>query len=167
MAKNPTRFGRALGAIHLPARPFFPMARGTTLMLWIRWYAGTCEDGKFRAVTRLSRVTLSDVIATWAFLLENAGDKEHRGTCVRSAEVISAVLDFDGDTASRILSAMQQIGLINITDGVISICNWGKRQFESDLDRTAALRQRRWRDGQRSGPVTRDKRVTNGHVTRE
>jgi hypothetical protein len=39
---------------------------------WFRWYEGTSEDGKFRTVARMSRVTVRDVLALWAFMLEDA-----------------------------------------------------------------------------------------------
>jgi hypothetical protein len=126
---------------------------------WFRWYEQTCEDGKFRAVARLSRVTVRDVIALWAFLLEDAANLEHRGTCRRSINFIASVLDFDDETVIRILNAMQELEMVVGDHGEITISNWNKRQFESDADPTASRRQRdkRNRDkGSSHDPVTRD-----------
>lgn len=44
---------------------------------------------------------------------------------------------------------------------------WSKRQPPSDIDSTAAERQRRHREKTSNGHVTRDSPVTHGHVTRE
>ena len=126
---------------------------------WFRWYEQTCEDGKFRVVARLSRVTVRDVIALWAFMLEDAAHLEHRGVCMRDEDFMAGVLDFDDGVVERILESMESAGLISVGHGAITICNWGKRQFEGDADPTAAERQRRKRE--------RDKTVSNGPVTRD
>jgi hypothetical protein len=126
---------------------------------WFRWYEQTCEDGKFRAVARLSRVTVRDVIALWAFLLEDAANLEHRGVCQRNEDFMSSVLDFEDGTVERILEAMEDLKMVSVGHGAITVINWGKRQFESDADPTASRRQRdkRNRDkGSSHDPVTRD-----------
>jgi hypothetical protein len=126
---------------------------------WFRWYEQTCEDGKFRAVARLSRVTVRDVIAVWAFMLEDAANMEHRGVCNRNEDFIASVLDFEDGEVERIISAMQDVGMLSIGAGAITVCNWNKRQFESDADPTASRRQREKRE--------RDKEVTHAPVTRD
>lgn len=126
---------------------------------WFRWYEGTSEDGKFRVVARLSRVTLRDVIALWAFMLEDAAHLEHRGVCKRNEDFMASILDFENGVVENILEAMETADMISVGQGGITICNWGKRQFEGDTDPTAAERQRRKR--------TRDKSVSNAPVTRD
>jgi len=126
---------------------------------WFRWYDGTTEDGKFRVVARKSRVTVSDVIALWAFILEDASNVEHRGVCHRDEDFMASILDFEDGVVESILSAMQSVGMISVGSGAITICNWGKRQFESDTDPTAPERQRRKRG--------RESRVTDEDVTRD
>jgi hypothetical protein len=126
---------------------------------WFRWYEGTVEDAKFRHVAHLSRVTVRDVIALWAFILEDAAHLDHRGVCERPATFMTAALDFDEGVVERILSAMEESGLIHDPEGPVRVCNWDKRQFESDIDKTAARRKReqRKRDGaQGHEDVTRD-----------
>lgn len=130
---------------------------------WFRWYEGSVEDGKFRVVARESRVTLRDVIALWAFILEDAAHLDHRGVCERNEDFMSAVLDFEDGEVENILSSMQNVGLISVGYGAITVCNFSKRQFESDIDRTAGERQRRKRERDRE----RDIRTANGHVTRD
>ena len=126
---------------------------------WFRWHDGTTEDGKFRVVARVSRVTVRDVIALWAFMLEDAAHLEHRGVCKRNEDFMASILDFEDGVVESILEAMENVGMISIGHGEISICNWGKRQFEGDTDPTAAERQRRKRE--------RDKLVSNAPVTRD
>ena len=129
---------------------------------WLRWYVGTVEDAKFRAVARLSRVTVRDVIALWAFILEDAGNLDHRGVCERDEDFMSATLDFENGVVEGILAAMESTGMISIGHGAITVCNFSKRQFESDHDPTAAERQRNKRVRDKS-----DKGVTNKAVTRD
>lgn len=126
---------------------------------WFRWYEGTTEDAKFRLVARLSRVTIRDVIALWAFILEDAAHLDHRGVCQRNEDFMAATLDFDDGVVERILSAMEDANLVSVGHGAITVCNFGKRQFESDADPTASERQRRKRE--------RDREVINGQVTRD
>ncbi|MGJ0508911.1 MAG: hypothetical protein ACR652_17645 [Methylocystis sp.] len=145
---------------------------------WLRWYEGTCEDGKFRVVARkagthLSRVTnrdvtvtVRDVIALWAFMLEDAAHLDHRGTCERDEEFMAGVLDFDDGMVPAILHAMEAVDLIERSESGITLCNFDKRQFESDADPTATERQRRKRAKDRK-TKERDKSVSNGRVTRD
>lgn len=126
---------------------------------WFRWYEGTVEDAKFRHVARLSRVTLRDVIALWAFILEDAAHLDHRGVCERPAQFMAAALDFDDGVVELILEAMAEAGLIHEPDGPVSVCNWNKRQFESDIDKTASRRKREQR--------SRDADTSHKHVTRD
>lgn len=126
---------------------------------WVRWYEGTCEDGKFRVVARMSRVTLRDVLALWAFILEDAGDLEHRGICQRNEDYMAAILDFELDEVNRILEAMEDADLISVGHGEITVCNFKKRQFDSDTDPTASRRKREQRERDaiaRHSDVTRD-----------
>jgi hypothetical protein len=131
---------------------------------WFRWYEGTSEDGKFRVVARMSRVTVRDVIALWAFMLEDAAHLDHRGVCKRNEDFMASILDFEDGVVERILEAMENADMISVGHGAITICNWGKRQFEGDYDPTAADRQARKRARDKeatkesNAPVTRDSR---------
>ena len=126
---------------------------------WFRWYEGTSEDGKFRVVARMSRVTVRDVIALWAFMLEDAAHLDHRGVCKRNEVFMAGILDFEDGVVERILEAMENADMISVGMGEITVRNWGKRQFEGDADPTAAERQRRKRE--------RDKSVSHVSVTRD
>jgi hypothetical protein len=126
---------------------------------WFRWYEGTSEDAKFRLVARMSRVTVRDVIALWAFILEDAAHLDHRGVCKRNEDFMAATLDFEDGVVERILAAMDDADMISIGHGAITVCNFSKRQFDSDADPTAAERQKRKRQ--------RDKQTSHGNVTRD
>ena len=128
---------------------------------WFRWYEGTIEDAKFRAVARESRVTVRDAVALWAFILEDAADLSHRGVCLRSEKFMAAALDFEDGVVGRILSAMSEFGMLIIGDIGLSVCNWDKRQFDGDADKTAARRQREKRERDKEN-VTRD--ITVSHA---
>lgn len=126
---------------------------------WFRWYEGTTEDAKFRVVARMSRVTVRDVIALWAFILEDAAHLEHRGVCLRSEMFMSAALDFKDGVVNRILSAMQEATIIVRGETSLTVCNFNKRQFDSDIDSNAARRKREQRERDRlngHASVTRD-----------
>lgn len=132
---------------------------------WFRWYQGTVEDGKFRTVTRKSRVTIRDTLAMWAVILEDAADLAHPGVCKRDVDYFAAVLDFDADEPDRIIGAMEAVGLIDVdVEGGIVVSSWDKRQFKSDIDATAAQRQARRRA---AGKTKKTSRRSHAGVTRE
>jgi len=133
---------------------------------WIRWHVGTSEDGKFRMIARNGGVTVSNAVALWALLLEDASHPEHRGICTRGEDFYGAILDLEFDVVASILAAMERLGMVSIGMGNITICNWNKRQFETDaIDPTNAERQRRFRENkkhnenltERNGSVTANK----------
>ena len=137
---------------------------------WFRWYAGTVEDGKFRYVTRNARVTLPTVIALWVALLEDASHDDHRGVVTRNEDFFAAILDLEDGVAERILQAMQDVGMVSVGHGAITITNWNERQFESDSsDGTNAERQRRFREKKKpkspKEDVTSVTPLRNGTVT--
>jgi hypothetical protein len=135
------------------------------MSLWFRWYEGTTEDGKFRVTARNASVTVRDVIALWAFLLEDASSDKHRGVCTRNEDFMASVLDFENGVVERILEAMEELNMISVGHGAITIINWDKRQFETDkTDGTNAERQRRFRARQKE---TETKRESNSTVTAE
>lgn len=135
---------------------------------WLRWYRGTVEDAKFRHIARQAKVNISDVIAVWAVLLEDAASYQHRGVVTRDEDWIATILDFEDGMAEQILESMQAVGMVSIGHGAITICNWGARQFESDIDKTAAERKKRQRERQSQAghnDVTRDTTVSHASVT--
>jgi hypothetical protein len=130
---------------------------------WLRWYAGTSEDGKFRFVARNADVTVATVIGVWAALLEDASHADHRGVVTRNETFFAAVLDLDDGQMGQILAGMEDAGLVSIGAGAITIVNWKERQFETDAkDPTNAERQRRHREKRKANA---DASSRNGTVT--
>ena len=76
------------------------------MSLWFRWYEGTTEDGKFRVTARNASVTVRDVIALWAFILEDASSEKHRGICIRNEDFMASVLDFEDGQVDKTMPAM-------------------------------------------------------------
>ncbi len=138
-------------------------------MPWCRLHDHEPGNARFRLIARESRVTshaytvtLRDVLAVSIVLKARASDFAHRGTCLEGANYIAAALDFEHvDIVEAILSAMEADGLIERGNAGIRLLTWSAEQFESDVDRTAAERQRRKRlrdKAKRQSTVTRDSR---------
>lgn len=130
---------------------------------WFRWHSGTTEDGKFRMVARNAEVTVATVIGVWAVLLEDASHLEHRGVATRGEDFYAAILEISTEELQHILQFMDEIGLISVGHGAITITKWKERQFETDAtDPTNADRQRRWREKHKKNA---DNTASNGTVT--
>lgn len=141
----------------------------TGAMKWFRWHHDTCEDAKFRHAARNALVTVRDVIAVWAALLESASRNAERGIVTNErVDFIETVLDINALDMDKICMAMEEAGLIQTTGNAIIIPNWGRRQFETDLtDPTNTDRQKRHREKKRqsNGDVTESKRKRNAQST--
>src|SRR5215471_1769280 len=130
---------------------------------WLRWWDGSCRDGKFQVVSRNASVTVATVIGVWAALLEDASNDDHRGTVTQTPEWVSLFLGLTPIEVTKIIEAMKAVGLVCDHEHGLEIINWNKRQFESDgRDNTNADRQRRWRNRHRNGPaVTQNDQSTD------
>ena len=112
---------------------------------WFRWHHGSVTDPKFQLVARKASARFGDVMTVWAFVLEAASadaDRGHVGAI--DAEAIDLMLGAEDGTTDRILSAMQERGLI---DGE-RISSWDKRQpkrerpDDNSTERTRAFREK-------------------------
>jgi hypothetical protein len=116
-------------------------------MHWFRWHHGSVTDPKFQLVARRAGASLPDVLAVWAYLLEQASASADRGSPGSvDAEALDCLFGFPAtDTRTAdILAAMEQRGL-TLPDG--SIASWSKRQPRREReDDTAAERKRRQRE---------------------
>jgi hypothetical protein len=140
---------------------------------WFRWHHGSVTDPKFQLIARKAGASLPDVLAVWAYVLEQASAAEERGNLGElDAEAIDCMFGFPS-TETRtadILKAMTSRGLL-CGD---SVCAWDKRQpkREREEDRTATERKRRQRA--REGQTDSEAETTTGechamsrHVTPE
>lgn len=112
---------------------------------WFRWHHGSVTDPKFGLIAKKAGVRVSDAIAMWAFVLENASAEAERGAIGQlDFEAIEHLLGLEDGQAVRILDAMTQRGLIEGS----RIASWDKRQpkrerdTDSSAERTRAYRER-------------------------
>jgi hypothetical protein len=114
-------------------------------MEWLRWYAGTVTDPKWRVVAAESGQPLAVVLSVWALMLERAGGNEQaRGTIAGwSDRVGAAALDLGADAVARVREAMQ--GLVLDGDRVTG---WEKRQPKREREDSSTERVRRYRERQ-------------------
>lgn len=116
---------------------------------WFRWHHGSVTDPKFALIARKANARLGDVIAVWAYLLEQASASPSRGSYgALDLEAIDCLLDAEDGTAEAILTAMCERGLVNPeTDTVVA---WEKRQPKREReDDSSTDRVRAFRDKQR------------------
>jgi hypothetical protein len=111
---------------------------------WFRWHHGSVTDPKFQLVARKSGASLPDVLAVWAYLLEQASASETRGHFGDvDAEALDCLFGFPSTETrtANILAAFQERGLTEDD----SVSAWEKRQPKREDD-TAAERKRRQRE---------------------
>jgi hypothetical protein len=137
-------------------------------MKWFRWYRGTAERAKFRVIAKQASNTgmgggtvhpdrvdgavfLTDVLAVWVTLLEDAGNASHWGYVTRNATYIATLLDVGVTEVQAIIDGMiaeEMLEVVKKGNGACRyhIVNWEKYQHFSDTDPTAPVRQKRYRD---------------------
>ena len=139
---------------------------------WFRWHHGSVTDPKFRLVAKRAGARVSEVLATWASLLEAASAADDRGNAGRpDFEAMDLALDMDEGTAERIYRHMCERDVIDAKTG--RVVSWEKRQpkRERPEDVTAAERKRnqRGRDAatasQQQPAETTESHVTPRHTT--
>lgn len=115
---------------------------------WFRWHHGSVTDPKFQLVAKKAGASLPDVLAVWAYLLEQASASEKRGEFSIDAEAVDCMFGFPS-TETRtadIVAAMAARGLLDDS----RIASWEKRQPKRErLDDSSAERTRDYRAKQR------------------
>lgn len=92
---------------------------------WFRWHHGSVTDPKFQLIARRSKQRLGDVLAVWAYVLEQASASSDRGRYGElDCESIDCLLGMDDGSAAAILAAMHDRGLLS--NGAVKA--WEKRQ---------------------------------------
>ena len=116
-------------------------------MDWFRWHHGSVTDPKFQLVARKTKSRVADVIAVWAFILEEASQSDDRGAHGDlDFESIDCALGLDDGQAQAIHAAM--IDRLMITSAG-RVAAWDKRQPKREredgnsTERSRALRLRR------------------------
>lgn len=125
---------------------------------WFRWHHGSVTDPKFQLIAKRAGVSLPDVLAVWAYVLEQASAHETRGEYGDiDCEAVDCMFGFDDGQTKAILNAMQTREML--ADGRVS--SWDKRQpkrerdTDNSADRTRAYRERQKQQGD----------TTENHVT--
>jgi len=133
---------------------------------WFRWHHGSVTDPKFQLVARRAGASLPDVLAVWAYMLEQASAAETRGTFGEiDCEALDCLFAFPDGRTADVLAAMQTRGLV---DGG-SVVSWEKRQPKREDD-TAAERKRKQREREHelalaaAVTATESRTVTQGHA---
>lgn len=127
---------------------------------WFRWHHGSVTDPKFQLVARKAGASLPDVLAVWAYLLEQASASEQRGSIGEiDAEALDCLFGFPS-TETRtadILKAFKDRGLL---DGQ-QVAAWEKRQPKRERDTdSSAERTRAYRERQKAPAQTTESHVT-------
>ena len=125
-------------------------------MSWLRWWDGTVTDPKWRVVATRSGRAVGDVIAVWAFLLEEARANDGALPSI-DVETIGACLGYEPDDVQRIIDAMRAKGSLN-AEGV---ANWRKRQPKREDDSRERVAE--WRERKRADREA----VTRGNARAE
>ena len=117
---------------------------------WFRWHHGSVTDPKFQLIARKSGASLPDVLAVWAYVLEQASAHETRGDHGDiDCEAVDCMFGFDDGQTKAILNTMQARDML--ADGRVT--SWDKRQpkrerdTDSSADRTRAYRGRQKQQG--------------------
>ncbi|MDH0777513.1 hypothetical protein N5C96_29285 [Delftia tsuruhatensis] len=124
---------------------------------WFRWHHGSVTDPKFQLVARRAGCRLPDVIAAWAFVLEQASASSDRGTYGDlDFESIDLLMGFDDGVTQKIVAAMEARGLL--VDGMVA--SWTKRQVkreradDNSTERVKAFREKQRQETQEAGDET-------------
>jgi hypothetical protein len=114
---------------------------------WFRWHHGSVTDPKFQLVARKAGASLPDVLAVWAYMLEQASASETRGAFGDiDCEALDCLFAFPDGRTAEVLTAMQARGLVD-SGAVVS---WDKRQPKRErADDNSTERSRAFREKQR------------------
>lgn len=114
---------------------------------WFRWHHGSVTDPKFQLVAKKSGASVAEVIAVWAFMLEESSMAEERGNHgVLDLDSIDCALGLADGKAQEIYANMAVRGLVE--DG--RVLSWEKRQPKRErTDDNSSGRVKAFREKQR------------------
>lgn len=149
---------------------------------WFRWWHGTVTDAKFGVVSSKVGCSLPEVIAVWAYLLEQSSECHVRGDVTRYVSVTENVTRNDGVTE---IAWALRISNESVTKIVTELCNagmildgrieaWERRQPSREDavntgSKTNAQRQKEYRERKKNAGNKSNATVTHGnaHVTHQ
>ena len=134
-------------------------------MPWFRFYSEAVRDTKLRRIARKTDRPFAETVGTWAIILSFASESPQRGQLLLSdGNPVDPddISDVAGCNADETLQQLQSNGMITVTDGIICVSAWNKRQYESD---NSTPRVNKFRDKQRNVSETLHERYSNADVT--
>jgi hypothetical protein len=113
---------------------------------WFRWHHGSVTDPKFQLVARKAGASLPDVLAVWAYVLEQASASADRGLIGDiDAEALDCLFGFP-NTENRTADILTAMGARKLIESG-RIAAWDKRQPKREReDFGAADRKRNQRE---------------------
>ena len=136
-----------------------------TPMPWFRFYSEAVRDTKLRRIARKTDRPFAETVGTWAIILSFASESPQRGQLLLSdGNPVDPddISDVAGCNADETLQQLQSNGMITVTDGIICVSAWNKRQYESD---NSTPRVNKFRDKRRNVAETLHERYSNADVT--
>lgn len=123
-------------------------------MHWFRWHHGTVTDPKLGLIAKKAGVSMAEVIAIWACLLEAASESEDRGNPgAPDFESMDFALGLEEGVAQRVYGLMQDKALIAQETG--RLVAWERRQPKREReDDGGAERKRRQRERETGNAAT-------------
>ena len=134
-------------------------------MPWFRFYSEAVRDTKLRRIARKTDRPFAETVGTWAIILSFASESPQRGQLLLSdGNPVDPddISDVAGCNADETLQQLQSNGMITVTDGIICVSAWNKRQYESD---NSTPRVNKFRDKRRNVAETLHERYSNADVT--
>jgi predicted Fe-S protein YdhL (DUF1289 family) len=120
---------------------------------WLRLWHDMPTDPKWRTIARVSKQSISEVIAVFSFVLVDASaNASERGRTEVNAEDVASALDLDTSAVQAILDAMESRVL---NDGKVT--GWEKRQPIREDD--SANRSKAWREAKKAEEEAERKRT--------
>lgn len=108
---------------------------------WYRAYEGTVTDPKLGEAAMVAGCSKSIAIAAWHAILESAASTQDGGRFDTTPRRVAVTLGEGLPVIEALFSAFNELDMAK--DGLV--CNWMRRQFESDssTERSRKLRERR------------------------
>lgn len=142
----------------------------TKIMPWFRYYSEVPRDRKLERAAAAAEVSKLTMIGAWSVILCLANDSPIRGKLLVTFQERFTVTDLvtecetDPETMQKIIDALIRYEMLEIDkEGVFTVKNWDKRQFESDSS-TERVRKHRENKRKQEGE-TLQKRSGNGPET--
>lgn len=115
---------------------------------WYRFYNETLTDRKIMRICRDSGQPKAVVIGAWSIILALASQSPDRGRLLISDDVpftpdeVQEETGLDEDVFNTLIARFMAYGLLEEVDGCWEICNWHKRQPNSDSSTERVRRHR-------------------------